>query len=181
MRYYSNDLGKIQVKTTDSNGKDHFKHHAKVGSELSKELCRRFKLTNEQRKWIPFYVLHHDDKFTCDLDCIYKYRVTYHLDEEHLLNLLQIRYCDAMAHSELGQKSAKDVELFYAYYIQNRNRCMSISQLALNGKDIIEATNLRGKQIQEALNMCLKYAFYHPEKNTKEELLNILKMSYDFS
>ncbi len=36
---------------------------------------------------------------------------------------------------------------------------MSISQLALNGKDIIEATNLRGKQIQEALNMCLKYAF----------------------
>ena len=38
------DLGKVQVKTTDSNGKDHFKHHAKVGSELSKELCRRFKL-----------------------------------------------------------------------------------------------------------------------------------------
>ena len=120
------DLGKIQVKTTDLNGRDHFKHHAKVGSELSKELCRRFKLTNEQRKWIPFYVLHHDDKFTCDLDCIYKYRVTYHLDEEHLLNLLQIRYCDAMAHSELGQKSAKDVELFHAYYIQNRNRCMCI-------------------------------------------------------
>ena len=80
-----------------------------------------------------------------------------------------------MAHSELGQKSAIDVELFYDYYIQNKNRCMSISQLALNGKDIIEATNLRGKQIQEALNMCLKYAFYHPEKNTKEELLNILK------
>ena len=38
------DLGKIQVKTTDSNGKDHFKHHAKVGSELSKELCRRLNL-----------------------------------------------------------------------------------------------------------------------------------------
>ena len=92
-----------------------------------------------------------------------------------MLNLLHIRYCDAMAHSELGQKSAKDVELFHAYYIQNRNRCMCISQLALNGKDIIEATNLRGKQIQEALNMCLKYAFYHPEKNRKEELLNILK------
>lgn len=52
---------------------------------------------------------------------------------------------------------------------------MCISQLALNGKDIIEATNLRGKQIQEALNMCLKYAFYHPEKNRKEELLNIIK------
>ena len=169
------DLGKIQVKTTDSNGKDHFKHHAKVGSELSKELCRRFKLTSEQRKWIPFYVLHHDDKFTCDLDCIYKYRVTYHLDEEHLLNLLQIRYCDAMAHSELGQKSAKDVELFYDYYIQNRNRCMSISQLALNGKDIIETTNLRGKQIQEALNMCLKYAFYHPEKNHKIDLIEYIR------
>ena len=80
-----------------------------------------------------------------------------------------------MAHSELGQKSAVEVKLFYDYYIQNRNRCMSISQLALNGKDIIESTNLRGKQIQDALNMCLKYAFYHPEKNRKEELLNMLK------
>ena len=97
------------------------------------------------------------------------------MDEEHLLNLLQIRYCDAMAHSELGQKSAKDVELFYDYYIQNRNRCMSISQLVLNGKDIIEATNLRGKQIQEALNMCLKYAFYHPEKNHKIDLIEYIR------
>ena len=111
------------------------------------------------------------DKFTCDLDCIYKYRVTYHLDEEHLLNLLQIRYCDAMAHSELGQKSAKDVELFYAYYIQNRNRCMSISQLALNGKDIIEATNLRGKLDSRSFEYVFKtYAFLSiRKKNTKEE------------
>ena len=52
---------------------------------------------------------------------------------------------------------------------------MCISQLALNAKDIIEATNLRGKQIQEALNMCLKYSFYHLEKNNKKDLLNILK------
>ena len=52
---------------------------------------------------------------------------------------------------------------------------MSISQLTLNGKDIIEATNLRGRQIQDALNMCLKYSFYHPEKNNKKDLLNILK------
>ena len=54
---------------------------------------------------------------------------------------------------------------------------MCIFQLALNGKDIIEATNLRGKQIQEALNMCLKYAFYHPEKNNKEDLLDKIKDS----
>lgn len=79
-----------------------------------------------------------------------------------------------MAHSELGQKSAKDVELFYDYYIQNRNRCMSISQLALNGKDIIETTNLRGKQIQEALNMCLKYAFIIL-KNHKIDLIEYIR------
>ena len=52
---------------------------------------------------------------------------------------------------------------------------MSISQLALNGKDIIETTNLRGKQIQEALNMCLKYAFYHPEKKHKIDLIEYIR------
>lgn len=169
------DLGKMQVKTTDAKGKDHFKNHPQAGYELSKELCSRFKLTNEQRNWIPFYVLHHDDHFTCDLDCIYKYRVALKLDESHFYDLLQIRYCDAMAHSDLGKKSAIDVQNFYAYYEKNKHRCMSISKLSINGKDIMEHTNYRGKEIQNTLQRCLKLCFYHPEKNTKEQLLTYIQ------
>ena len=169
------DLGKMQVKTTDSKGKDHFKNHPQAGYELSKELCKRFKLTNGQRKWIPFYVLHHDDKFTCDLDCIYKYRIDLKLDEKHFYDLLQIRYCDAMAHSDVGKKSSADVQNFYVYYEKNKYRCMSISNLSINGKDIIEHTCYKGKDIQQVLNHCLKLCFYHPEKNTKEQLLTYIQ------
>lgn len=169
------DLGKMQVKTTDSLGKDHFKKHPQAGFELSKSLCRRFKLTNDQKKWIPFYVLHHDDHFTCDLECIYKYRIELNLDEKHLYHLLQIRYCDAMAHSKLGRKSAKEVIDFYVFYLNNKNRCMSLSRLAINGKDVVEHTNFRQKDIQLCLQDCLKYCFYHPEKNTREELLEYIK------
>ena len=169
------DLGKMQVKATDSKGKNHFKNHPQVGYEISKVLCRRFKLTNEQRKWIPFYVLHHDDKFKCDLDCIYKYRIDLKLNEPHFYDLLQVRYCDAMAHSDLGKKSAIDVQDFYVYYLKNRNRCMSLSELSINGKDIIKHTNYRGKGIQNILHDCLKLCFYHPEKNTKEQLLTYIQ------
>lgn len=169
------DLGKMQVKTTDSFGKDHFKKHPQAGYELSKELCRRFKLTNEQKKWIPFYVLHHDDHFTSDLECMYKYRVELNLDEEHLYHLLQIRYCDAMAHSELGKQSAGEVISFYHFYQENKNRCMNLSSLSITGKDVIEHTDLKGKEIQICLQDCLKYCFYHPEKNTKEAMLEYIQ------
>ena len=169
------DLGKMKVKSTDEKGFDHFYMHAKVGEKIAEELCVRLKLTKEQRIWIPFYVAHHDDQFHSKLKTIYKYRVKYGIDEEHLFNLLKIRACDALAHNEKGKESIQTVKDFYNFYQENKNRCMHLKDLCITGKDVLENTNYRGKDIQVALEECLRLCFYKPEMNERDRLIKILR------
>ena len=41
------DIGKPKVKTTDENGRDHFKTHGSVGEKMAKEILRRLKFDND--------------------------------------------------------------------------------------------------------------------------------------
>lgn len=52
---------------------------------------------------------------------------------------------------------------------------MSLKDLDLAGKDVIEALNLHGKEVGKALDLAMEQAFYHPEKNKKALLLDYLK------
>ena len=169
------DLGKMQVKTTDEKGFDHFYKHPKYSKEIAHRLCLKLKLTKEQRKWIPFYVEHHDDEFICKLKTIYRYRIEYGISEQELYNLMQIRYCDAMAHSAKGQESIQKVKDFYVFYQENKNRCMALKDLCIDGKDVIENTDFRGKDINLALKDCLQLCFYDPKMNDKERLIRHLQ------
>ncbi len=169
------DLGKMQVKTTDEKGFDHFYKHPKYSKEIAHRLCLKLKLTKEQRKWIPFYVEHHDDEFSCKLKTIYRYRVEYGINEQQLFNVMKIRYCDAMAHSAKGQESIQKVKDFYAFYQENKNRCMSLKDLCIDGKDVLENTSFEGKDINLALKDCLSLCFYDPKMNEKERLIKHLQ------
>ena len=169
------DLGKMQVKTTDENGYDHFYKHPKYSKEIAHAYCLKLKLTREQRKWIPFYVEHHDDDFVSSLKTIYRYRVEYGIDEEHLYNLMQIRYCDAMAHSEKGRESIQKIKDFYVFYNKNNDRCMSTKDLCITGKDVLEYSTYSGKEIQLVLKECVRFCFYDPEMNKKSKLIPILQ------
>lgn len=169
------DLGKMQVKTTDEKGFDHFYKHPKYSKEIAHRLCIQLKLTKEQRKWIPFYVEHHDDEFSCKLKTIYRYRIEYGISEDKLFNLMQIRYCDAMAHSEKGRESIQKIKHFYSFYQENKDRCMSLKDLCIDGKDVIENTDFRGKDINLALKKCLHLCFYDPKMNDRERLIRHLK------
>ena len=169
------DLGKMQVKTTDEKGFDHFYKHPKYSKEIAHRLCIQLKLTKEQRKWIPFYAEHHDDEFSCKLKTIYRYRIEYGISEDKLFNLMQIRYCDAMAHSEKGRESIQKIKHFYSFYQENKDRCMSLKDLCIDGKDVIENTDFRGKDINLALKKCLHLCFYDPKMNDRERLIRHLK------
>lgn len=169
------DLGKMQVKTTDEKGFDHFYKHPKYSKEIAHRLCLKLKLTKEQRKWIPFYVEHHDDEFTCKLKTIYRYRIKYGVNEQQMYNVMKIRYCDAMAHSKKGQESIQKLKNFYLFYQKNRYRCMSLKDLSIDGKDVIEYTSFRGKDINLVLKDCIRLCFYDPKMNEKERLIHYLQ------
>ena len=53
----------------------------------------------------------------------------------------------------------------------SEGQCVSLRDLAVNGKDLIEAGVQPGPQIGELLNELLEEVIEEPEKNTKGQLL----------
>ena len=62
--------------------------------------------------------------------------------------------------------------------ILQRGECVSIKELAADGKDLIEAGVKQGKQIGEILSDLLEIVIEEPEKNTKETLISYVKEMY---
>lgn len=58
--------------------------------------------------------------------------------------------------------------------ILRKKECVSIKDLAVSGKDLIQAGMKPGKEIGETLNRFLEIVLEDPEKNTKEYLLSRL-------
>ena len=52
--------------------------------------------------------------------------------------------------------------------------CVSIKDLAVSGRDLIQAGMKPGKEIGETLDRFLDIVLEDPEKNTKEYLLSLL-------
>ena len=87
--------------------------------------------------------------------------------------LLLISYADIMAQSEYQ----KDKKLAYrekvlteAKRIINDGECYSLSQLAINGDDLV-SLGYRGKEIGIILNTLLKMVIKGTAENTKESLI----------
>lgn len=59
--------------------------------------------------------------------------------------------------------------------IIDSGECFSVSQLDLNGKDIIENNVAKGAAVGIILNALLEYVIIHPEENEKEKLLAFAK------
>ena len=54
------DMGKPSMRTTDENGRDHFKGHALVSEEIARKVMRRLKFDNETVKKVSRLVCYHD-------------------------------------------------------------------------------------------------------------------------
>lgn len=63
-----------------------------------------------------------------------------------------------------------------AFYniILDKNEPLTISDLAIDGNDVIRITQCSGKEVGNKLSLCLNNVLAFPEKNTKEELTKIL-------
>ena len=61
------------------------------------------------------------------------------------------------------------------YNIVSSGECISLSKLAVTGKDLMEIGCSHGPQLGEALKKLLDYVIENPDKNNREVLLNIVK------
>lgn len=167
------DLGKVPTHKLNEKGDSTFKNHATVGGEMAREILTRLKFDKKTINRVSFLVGYHDFE-----PCRTKIELKKHLKTktpEDIKTLLIIKKSDRGALSE----SYRDISagtaqtLKWLQEIEDNKECCTISQLAVNGKDL-EKNGLKGEEIGKALNDLLDAVIENKVKNAKTDLLTYI-------
>ena len=163
------DIAKPVMKTTDENGRDHFKMHAVKGEEMSKQILRRLKFDNDTINHVCLFVRYHDDRPALSATSVR--RMMSRIGEENMEGLLAVKRADTLGQS-MYQRREKlayidEFEKLYQQIIREQ-QCVKKSDLALNGRDLIRMGMQPGKQIGAVLDHLFELVLEHPECNTRE-------------
>lgn len=168
------DFGKAATRTTDESGTDHFYVHAEVSSQMAKDFLKRLKLDNETLYQVEKLVKYHD--YHPGTNAISVRKAIYKIGEDLFPKLLEVQRADVLAQSAYQQaeklNDLKRIEELY-HRILEEKQCLSLKDLEVTGRDLIQAGMKPGKELGTCLRQLLEVVLDDPEKNNKQELLKI--------
>lgn len=170
------DTGKPASRTTDDNGRDHFKGHSTGSEKTARNVLRRLKLDNDTIQKVTKLVYWHDYRPEPNAKAVR--RALNKVGEDLFPLLLKVQYADTMAQSEYRREEKleriRKVEEIYRGVLE-RKECVSVKTLAVNGRDLIEAGMKPGPEIGGMLNRLLEEVLEEPEINEKGRLMGIVE------
>lgn len=168
------DIGKPAVKTTDENGRDHFKMHGPQSEKMAKDILRRLKFDNDTLHKVCRLIKWHDYRPEAAPKAVRK--AVNRIGEDLFPMYLEVQKADMLAQSNYRREEKAErisgVEKLYQE-ITARGECLSLKNLAVTGSDLIAAGHKPGKELGEILHALLEEVLEHPEKNTRETLLSL--------
>ena len=171
------DVAKPITKTTDENG-DHFYGHNEKGVEMARDVLKRLKFDNATIDRVKRLVLWHDygmgerpslRTFRKGLS-----RMGADLFEEYV----EIKRADILAQSAYMRKEKlQNVDQLEQYYrqIMEEEQCLSLKDLAVTGKDLMEDGMQPGRELGQVLQYLLECVLESPEKNRRDILLELAR------
>lgn len=173
------DFGKPMTHSKSEEGVTRFFGHPDVSSELSKEIMRRLKFDNDTtdkvKKLTAVHGLFVKNAPNRVRRCMSK------VGKELFPYFLKVRRANILAWKEDAQEKALsellELETIYEGILE-REECVCIKELSVDGKDLMAEGVKQGKQIGEILSDLLEIVLEEPEKNKKETLLSYVKETY---
>ena len=167
------DIGKPQMKTTDENGQDHFKGHAKVSSDIAFEILKRLRYDNKTISTVTKLIFHHDDRLYNAPQNIKKHASKYGFEFLYMLD--KVSRADILAQNpEITDRlSVCDEYIEELKKLEKENLCLKISDLSIDGNDLV-SLGYKGKEIGETLEKILDKILKGELENSKEKILNYL-------
>lgn len=169
------DIGKPGRRTTGDDGIDHFHGHAAAGSRMTEEIMRRLKFDNDTIDQVSRLVLRHDEIIKPEERVVR--RALHRIGKDIFPLLIKVKYADAAGQSDFGREeklqSLEALERVYRRILEQHD-CISLKDLAIGGRDLIEAGMKPGPKLGETLNTLLELVLEEPARNTREYLLSNL-------
>jgi len=176
------DVGKPGLQTEDGQGEAHFPKHAEIGAKKARDIMRRLKFDNETTDMVVRLVAAHDQYISitdCQEENLAAMRHMMHRLGPDMMDLLwELQKADIAAQNPASLKHKQemlDETMKLHQEVLRRGDCVSLKQLAVNGKDLIALGVKPGKEIGNVLELLLSEVLEHPEENEKENLLQRVK------
>lgn len=169
------DIGKPETRTVDENGIDHFYGHAKVSEEIARQVLRRLKFDNDTARKVCRLVLYHDYGNKEEPTPQLVRRAVNKIGADIFPLLFPVKEADMLAQSEYqrGEKQTRLLRWKACFEkIMEEKQCVSLKDLAVSGRDLLELGMKPGKEIGDALDYLLNLVLEDSSKNTKEYLLS---------
>ena len=176
------DVAKPEMQMMNSHGAQHFPKHAEAGAKKAKEVMRRLKFDNETTDFVVRLVAAHDQYITLsenrEENLAAMRHMMHRLGPDLMEYLWELQRADIMSRNpDFQEHKLQALDETKELYLEvlRRNDCVSLKQLAVNGKDLIEFGATPGKQLGEILEMLLQTVLDAPELNRRESLLQVAK------
>ena len=171
------DVGKPYSHTIGEDGVDHFYGHADKSAKIAKKILQRLKFDNFTIDLAVRLIKWHDYRFSLEPTKVRKAASKIGPDIIEYLFFVQRMDIYAKNPEFIEDKIRKLDEIMSIYQvIKDKNQCLTLKNLAVNGKDLIEEIGIpSGPKVGETLNLLLKYVLENPEENQREKLLNRIK------
>ena len=170
------DLGKPACMSEDEDGSRHFKGHPAESERIAQNVLKRLKSDNDTLQMVKKLVLYHDQRPEAEKKALR--RSINRIGKDAYRLLFRVRVADTLAQSSYQRAEKLDYEkkLMRAYLeILKANECVSVKDLAVNGRDLIEQGIKPGPGLGKKLEELLEIVLEDPECNTKEYLLSRLR------
>ncbi len=166
------DISKPECRTTDEFGVDHFHGHPVRGAEVSRGILHRLRLDNDAVSRVTGLVRWHDER---PKTAHAVRRLASKMSPEDFVLLQQLRMADVLGQSRW--RRAEKIELITDNWnvyadIRRKNQALSVRDLAVNGRDLLDIGIPAGPRIGETLFELLELVLEQPEMNNREALLN---------
>lgn len=169
------DIGKARAKTTDADGIDHFSGHPEISYNMAIEILSRLKFSNDESSKILKLIRLHDASPIPTAASVRKFVSKHTLNEEAFMRLLDLQIADCKGQNlELSQEKIEEIEKIREIYKEQKDAPVKISDLKLNGNDLINMGFKPGKTIGTVLKTLLELVLEDPAKNNFDDLKNIV-------
>lgn len=167
------DIGKMDTKTTDEKGVDHFYGHPEVGAKIAAEVFNRLKFDNDTKTKVCRLVECHDWFIGAVPSHIRRYMNR--IGEEFFPMIFDFNKADIMAQSFYNrEEKLEDLEVLKEAYLKVKEAgdCINIKDLVITGSDVIKAGVPAGPGVGAVLKALLEEVLDDPTKNNKDYLLS---------
>jgi tRNA nucleotidyltransferase (CCA-adding enzyme) len=170
------DISKPECRTTDEFGRDHFKGHPIAGQKLTSQIMRRLKFDNATRLRVCQFVLWHDANPELTEKSVR--RLISKIGLDYFPEMFEVKTADIHAQSDYMREDKEKKLAFYRQTYEKvleEKNCVSLKDLEITGKDLMELGIPQGKQIGALLHKALEYVVDEPSRNNREELIEFIK------